>query len=177
MDTKTQKTLRYTNEIKTKMYSVQKIIDVGKLVQERFDSTELVDANWPQFGEVQFNQIQLRYRPQSELVINNLTLDIKAGSKVGIVGRTGAGKSTLGLTLSRILELEAGNILIDGVDIAKISLQDLRSKITVIPQDPTLFTGSLRFNLDPLCEHNDDAILNTLTKAGLGDLLQRNEGG
>lgn len=122
MDTKTQKTLRYTNEIKTKMYSVQKIIDVGKLVQERFDSTELVDANWPQFGEVQFDQIQLRYRPQSELVLNNLTLDIKAGSKVGIVGRTGAGKSTLGLTLSRILELEAGNILIDGVDIAKISL-------------------------------------------------------
>jgi ATP-binding cassette, subfamily C (CFTR/MRP), member 1 len=84
-----------------------------------------------------------------------LSLEIQAGSKVGIVGRTGSGKSTLGLTLSRILELEAGQILIDGIDISKVDLQILRSKITVIPQDPTLFTGSLRFNVDPLSEHSD----------------------
>jgi ABC-type multidrug transport system fused ATPase/permease subunit len=69
--------------------------------------------------------------------------------KVGVVGRTGAGKSTLGLTLSRIIELESGAILIDGVDISKVDLNLLRSKVTVIPQDPTLFTGSLRFNIDP----------------------------
>ena len=68
--------------------------------------------------------------------------------KVGVVGRTGAGKSTLGLTLSRIIELESGAILIDGVDISKVDLHLLRSKVTVIPQDPTLFTGSLRFNID-----------------------------
>lgn len=69
--------------------------------------------------------------------------------KVGVVGRTGAGKSTLGLTLSRIIELESGAILIDGVDISKVDLHLLRSKVTVIPQDPTLFIGSLRFNIDP----------------------------
>ena len=76
--------------------------------------------------------------------------------KVGVVGRTGAGKSTLGLTLSRLIELESGSILIDGQDISKVSLRHLRSKVTVIPQDPTLFTGSLRFNIDPLGEHTEE---------------------
>lgn len=91
-------------------------------------------------------------------MLNNLTFDIKAGSKVGIVGRTGAGKSTVCLALSRIIELEFGSISIDGVDISQIDLYDLRSKITVIPQDPTLFTGTLRFNIDPLEEYQDETI-------------------
>jgi len=85
----------------------------------------------------------------TDLVIRNLTFTAEPGMKVGIVGRTGAGKSTLGLTLSRIMELESGAILIDGVDISKVDLHLLRSKVTVIPQDPTLFTGTLRFNIDP----------------------------
>ena len=91
----------------------------------------------------------LRYRPTTDIVLDKLTFLAKPGEKIGVVGRTGAGKSTICLSLSRIVEIVEGSILIDGVDISKIELAYLRSKITVIPQDPTMFTGTLRFNLDP----------------------------
>ncbi len=97
--------------------------------------------------------------------------------KLGVVGRTGAGKSTLGLTLSRLIELESGAILIDGVDISKVDLKTLRSIVTVIPQDPTLFTGTLRFNIDPIGKASDDQIVDLLKRAGLDDLLSRSVGG
>jgi len=93
--------------------------------------------------------VHLRYRPTTELVLKGLSFDVKAGTKVGVVGRTGAGKSTISMALSRIVELDQGQILIDGVDISQHDIQQLRSKITVIAQDPTLFTGTLKFNLDP----------------------------
>ena len=93
--------------------------------------------------------MHLRYRPTTELVLKGLSFDVKAGTKVGVVGRTGAGKSTISMALSRIVELDQGQILIDGVDISQHDIQQLRSKITVIAQDPTLFTGTLKFNLDP----------------------------
>ncbi len=91
----------------------------------------------------------LRYRPTTDIVLDKLTFLAKPGEKIGVVGRTGAGKSTICLSLSRIVEIVEGSILIDGVDISKVELAYLRSKITVIPQDPTMFTGTLRFNLDP----------------------------
>ena len=122
LDEKTSRSLRYTNEIKTKMYSVQKLLDVGQLIQERDDVNTNVDQAWPEKGEIKFDAISLRYRPQTDLVIRNLTFDISPGKKIGIVGRTGSGKTTLGLTLSRLIELENGKISIDGVDISKISL-------------------------------------------------------
>ena len=90
-----------------------------------------------------------------------------------MVGRTGAGKSTLSLALSRIVELCGGCIEIDGVNIGEIDINQVRQKITVIAQDPTLFTGTLRFNLDPFREHSNAAIEQLLIKAGLSDLLNR----
>lgn len=99
--------------------------------------------------------MSVRYRENTDIVLKDLSFTVQPGQKVGVCGRTGTGKSTLALTLSRILELEQGNICVDNVDISKIDLQFLRSKITVIPQDPTLFSGSLRFNLDPLNEVDD----------------------
>ena len=81
--------------------------------------------------------------------MKNVSFKVEPGHKVGVVGRTGAGKSTLCMAMTRIVELESGSISVDGQDIAKIDLKALRDQITMIPQDPTLFTGSLRFNLDP----------------------------
>ena len=98
---------------------------------------------------MQFKNVSLRYRPTTEIVLHNLTFDIKQGEKIGIVGRTGAGKSTICLAISRIVEIFEGQIIIDGVNIQDIDLEDLRSRVTLIPQDPTMFTGTLRFNLDP----------------------------
>jgi ABC-type multidrug transport system fused ATPase/permease subunit len=93
------------------------------------------------------------------------------------VGRTGAGKSTICLSLSRIVEIVGGSILIDGEDISKLELNDLRASITVIPQDPTMFTGTLRFNLDPESTCSDERILEVLNKASLQDLLSREDKG
>jgi len=115
----------------------------------------------------------LRYRPKTELVLKNLSFTIEKGLKIGIVGRTGAGKSTISVALTRIVELESGSIEIDGVNIGNMDIIQLRERITIIPQDPTLFTGSLRFNVDPSRKYTDAQIIELLKKAGLSDVLQR----
>ena len=96
-----------------------------------------------------------------------MSFKVDVGEKIGIVGRTGAGKSTICLAISRIVEIFEGQIEIDGLDIAKIPLEELRRRITVIPQDPTMFTGSLRFNLDPEGRADDDDIIALLKRAQL----------
>lgn len=105
------------------------------------------------------------------MVLRKLTLGIKGGEKIGVVGRTGAGKSTMTLALTRIIELCGGKIEVDGVDIGKINLQQVREAITIIPQEPTLFKGTLRFNLDPENKRGDEEILDVLGKAGLVELI------
>ena len=112
-----------------------------------------MNDNWPSRGQIDFKNICLKYRPNTDRILNGINIRIEAGHKVGIVGRTGAGKSTIFLALTRIVELESGSIEIDGVDIKdSVSLGNLRDQITMIPQDPTLFTGTLRYNLDPFDE-------------------------
>ena len=128
---------------------------------------------WPRQGAVKFEDVSLRYRPNTELCLRNLTFEVPAGLKVGVVGRTGAGKSTMSLALSRIVELCGGRIIIDEENISDIDIGQVRQVITVIAQDPTLFTGTLRFNLDPFREHSNAAIEELLLKAGLADLLNR----
>ena len=115
----------------------------------------------------------MRYRPDCDLVLKGVDFNIKGGEKIGIVGRTGAGKSTLINIISRICEIEKGNMIIDGVNISDIPLNQLRDAITVIPQDPTLFDGSIRFNIDPMNQHTDEEIMNLLIRAGLEKLLTR----
>ena len=102
----------------------------------------VLPVNWPSAGAVSFKKVNLRYRPECDKVLNDLEFEVKAGHKIRVVGRTGAGKSTMCLVLSRIIELESGTISIDGVEASKVSLEKLREKITVIPQDPVIFDGN-----------------------------------
>ncbi|KAI9843481.1 MAG: hypothetical protein M1837_006327 [Sclerophora amabilis] len=126
-------------------------------------------ANWPSQGSVQFINYSTRYRPDLDVVLRNVSFKIRPLEKVGIVGRTGAGKSSLSLALFRGLEAEEGKILIDDVDIGLIGLQDLRESVTTVPQDPTLFTGTIRTNLDPFTLFTDEEIFATLSRVHLID--------
>ena len=123
-------------------------------------------------GKLELRDVKLRYRPNCELALRGVRLTVKGGSKVGIVGRTGAGKSTLFAALARIVELESGTIIMDGQDISKLDIKALRDIITVIPQEPNLFSGSLRFNIDPFDRHTDERLLILVKKAGLEYLLK-----
>lgn len=105
---------------------------------------------------MEFKNVTMRYRPNTDIVLNKVSFVAKPGEKIGVVGRTGAGKSTLTMALTRIVEIEGGQIIIDGQDISKIDLELLRCSMTMIPQDPTLFTGSLRHNVDPFKEASDE---------------------
>ncbi|OCL14508.1 hypothetical protein AOQ84DRAFT_384660 [Glonium stellatum] len=123
--------------------------------------------NWPSKGSVEFIGYSTRYRADFDLVLKKITFKILPGEKVGVVGRTGAGKSSLALALFRALEAEEGKILIDNVDIGLIGLQDLREKIVMVPQDPTLFTGTIRSNLDPFGLFTDEDIFTALREVHL----------
>lgn len=127
------------------------------------------DANWPSQGNIGFINYSTRYREDLQPVLKGITFSISAAERVGVVGRTGAGKSSLALALFRGLEADEGKIVIDGVDIGLIGLQDLREAITIVPQDPTLFTGTIRSNLDPFNLFTDEEIFTTLRQVQLID--------
>ncbi|KAL8734858.1 MAG: hypothetical protein Q9166_001210 [cf. Caloplaca sp. 2 TL-2023] len=124
-------------------------------------------GNWPSHGAIEFINYSTRYRSDLDPVLKNVTFNVRPGERVGIVGRTGAGKSSLALALFRGLEAEEGKIVIDDVDVGLIGLQDLRESITVVPQDPTLFTGTIRSNLDPFGLFTDEEIFSTLRRVQL----------
>ncbi|XP_054635108.1 multidrug resistance-associated protein 1 isoform X3 [Dunckerocampus dactyliophorus] len=126
---------------------------------------------WPQTGTIEFQDYGLQYRKGLELALKGITLQIHEREKVGIVGRTGAGKSSLALGIFRILEAAKGKIFVDGVNIADIGLHDLRSRITIIPQDPVLFSGSLRMNLDPFDTYTDEEVWSSLELAHLKNFV------
>eukprot|EP00048_Salpingoeca_helianthica_P002825 m.61104 g.61104 ORF g.61104 m.61104 type:complete len:1523 (-) comp12327_c0_seq3:30-4598(-) len=134
-------------------------------------------ADWPHEGQISIDQLGLRYRPELDLVLRGLTCNIRGGEKVGIVGRTGAGKSSLTLSLFRLIEPSSGRIVIDGENIGQLGLQDLRSRLTVMPQDPVLFCGSVRDNLDPFHDYDDAHIWSALETCNLRDFVTSLGGG
>ncbi|KAI9818496.1 MAG: hypothetical protein M1827_000555 [Pycnora praestabilis] len=151
------------------MNSVERIkeyLDVDQEAKAHIKETRPA-ANWPSQGSVQFISYTTRYREDLDPVLKKISFNILPGEKVGIVGRTGAGKSSLALALFRGLEAEEGKILIDDVDIGLIGLQDLRESITIVPQDPTLFTGTIRTNLDPFKLFTDEEIFTALRRVQL----------
>jgi ABC-type multidrug transport system fused ATPase/permease subunit len=134
-------------------------------------------SNWPNKGKIEFLNFSVKYRPDTEIVLKNLSFVIQGNEKVGIVGRTGSGKSTITLCLFRILEATEGRIMIDDVDISTIGLDKLRKSLTIIPQDPALIEGSLRYNIDPLDKYSDSDIMKVMEKIGFDYIVKRsNEG-
>ena len=133
---------------------------------------ESPSERWPTRGEVKFDNFSMRYRKDVDPVLRNITITIQPGEKVGIVGRTGAGKSSLVAALLRMTEAMEGTIYIDGVDISKIGLDDLRTKITVIPQEYHLFSGTIRSNIDPFNEYEDYEIWNALERVQLKEKIE-----
>lgn len=145
---------------------LQEYIDIEQEAPAKIPETAPA-ANWPSQGSVQFVAYSTSYRPDLDPVLKQVSFRIEGSQKVGIVGRTGAGKSSLALALFRGLEAEKGKILIDDIDIGLIGLQDLREAITIVPQDPTLFTGTLRSNLDPFELFTDEEIFTALRRVQL----------
>lgn len=135
------------------------------------------DASWPAAGEIEFHNYSTRYGTGLNLALKDVFVHIQAGEKVGIVGRTGIGKSTITLSLFRIIEASSGTINIDGLDTSQIGLHDLRSRLTIIPQDPVLFSGSLRMNMDPVGNHTDDQLWTSLELSHLKEFVASLEGG
>lgn len=166
--------MRLTAEIETAMVSVERVLEYGRLPSEDKLDKPGVDENlpegWPKRGHIEFNKVSLRYSPDTPYVLQNVTIDVKPGEKIGIVGRTGAGKSSLITVLFRLVECE-GQVLVDGIDLRTLGLRQVRKNISIIPQDPSLFSGSIRKNLDPFDEHTDNALWSAVKEAGLGPLI------
>ncbi|KDR24195.1 Multidrug resistance-associated protein 1, partial [Zootermopsis nevadensis] len=161
--------VRMTSDVETNIVAVERIKEYGETEQEApWDiPTNQPSSAWPEKGQVEFKDYQVRYREGLDLVLRGISFTVKGGEKVGIVGRTGAGKSSLTLGLFRIIEAAGGKILIDGVDVSKLGLHALRSRLTIIPQDPVLFSGTLRVNLDPFGSCSDSDIWLALEHAHL----------
>lgn len=145
---------------------LQEFLDIEQEPPAEIPETE-PRASWPEHGEIDIKDLTLRYAPNLPRVIKNVSFHVKSCNKIGIVGRTGAGKSTIITALFRFLDPETGHITIDGVDISKIGLRNLRQAITIIPQDPTLFSGTIRSNLDPFNQYTDEEIFTALTRVNL----------
>jgi ABC-type multidrug transport system fused ATPase/permease subunit len=163
-----QFSVRQLAEVENGMNAVERLLHYGtQLEEEAPEHTVDVRPTWPEKGEIIFDNVEMRYRANLPLVLKGLSIHVKGGERVGIVGRTGAGKSSIMSTLFRIVEISGGHITIDGIDISTIGLYDLRSRLAIIPQDPTLFHGTVRSNLDPFDEHTDLELWSALRQADL----------
>ncbi|CAK5262101.1 unnamed protein product [Mycena citricolor] len=163
----TNDAMRYSG-LEQDLVSLERIKEYSELTPEVSSDCELIPPpKWPQQGSIRCENLVVRYRPESPPVLHGLNFDIKPGEKIGIVGRTGSGKSTLALSLFRFIPHFEGTIFVDGLDISKIGLTELRRSLTIIPQDPTILSGTLRSTLDVFGEHTDSEIFDALRRVHL----------
>uniref|UniRef100_A0A3B3XGY0 ATP-binding cassette sub-family C member 5 n=1 Tax=Poecilia mexicana TaxID=48701 RepID=A0A3B3XGY0_9TELE len=161
-----QFTVRLLSETEARFTSVERINHYIKSPEAAAPA-----PSWPQQGKISFQDVDMRYRDHLPLVLKSLSFTVLPEETVGIVGRTGSGKSSLAVALFRLVELSAGSIVIDGIDIAQIGLDDLRSKLAIIPQEPVLFIGTVRSNLDPWDQYTDEQIWEALEKTHIKEMV------
>ncbi|XP_051770128.1 ATP-binding cassette sub-family C member 3 isoform X2 [Ctenopharyngodon idella] len=161
--------VRMTSDLESNIVAVERVKEYSETQTEApwVVQDKRPPPDWPPEGNVEFVDYSVRYREGLDLVLRNISLKVKGGEKIGIVGRTGAGKSSMTLCLFRLLEAADGEIVIDEVKISEIGLHDLRSKLTIIPQEPVLFSGSLRMNLDPFDKYSDEELWKALEQSHL----------
>jgi len=164
--------IRMTAELENAFTAVERINEYTGVPQEREGHALDAPAAWPSAGAVVFKGVEMRYRSDMAPSLKGLNFAIRPAEKIGVVGRTGAGKSSLLVCMYRLTELSAGSIKIDGVNIADLDLDTLRRAISIIPQDPTLFTGTIRYNLDPENVKTDDEIWAALRQANLSSYVE-----
>uniref|UniRef100_A0A671T4Z4 ATP-binding cassette, sub-family C (CFTR/MRP), member 2 n=1 Tax=Sinocyclocheilus anshuiensis TaxID=1608454 RepID=A0A671T4Z4_9TELE len=163
--------VRMTSELETNIVAVERVREYVEIKNEApWITTNHPPDDWPTDGNIHFENYKVRYRPELELILHGITCDIQSTEKIGLVGRTG--KSSLTNCLFRIIEASEGQILVDGIDISTLGLHDLRSRLTIIPQDPVLFSGTLRMNLDPFEKSSDEEIWTVLELAHLKDYVR-----
>jgi ATP-binding cassette subfamily C (CFTR/MRP) protein 1 len=170
-----QWTVRTFIETENNMTAVERLEHYAKNIPS--EKPAVIESNrpaatWPDHGAIEFRKVTMAYRPGLPNVLRSINIKIKGGEKVGVCGRTGSGKSSLIATLLRLVELQKGSIVIDGLDISSIGLTDLRSNLSLIPQDPVLFSGDVRHNLDPFDDYSDDIIWDALRNAELQDFVK-----
>jgi ABC-type multidrug transport system fused ATPase/permease subunit len=166
-----QSILELTSKLQKGMNAVERLNHYSLNLESEGERRKLgfnIDNAWPQHGSISIVGVNMRYRPNLPLTLRNFNLEIEGGLKVGVVGRTGAGKSSMLSMLLRLVEISDGTIIIDGVNITTdVGIEDLRSQIAVIPQDPTLFIGTIRSNLDPFGVKDDQTLYDAMRSASL----------
>lgn len=166
--------VRVFSDIESRMTSIERLKFFANLpgeVDVKKPSPEPLRPTWPEFGKIRIENLKVRYAEHLPLVLKGISFEVKAGSRVGIIGRTGSGKSTFFQSLFRFIEAEEGVIEIDGVDVASVPLEKLRRSLAIIPQDPTLFMGTIRNNLDRYEEYSDEAVIGALKHASLWNFV------
>ncbi|GBC22979.1 uncharacterized protein OCT59_014076 [Rhizophagus irregularis] len=165
--------IRKYTQLEMSLNSIERVVEFLNIEQENYQGeikikeNENSEKNWPMNGNIRFERLKVRYAEDLDYVLRNISFEINGKEKVGIVGRTGSGKSTISLSLFRFLEAAEGKIFIDDIDISKLNLEELRSNLTIIPQDPILFTGTIRSNLDVFSQYTDYEIFESLKRVHL----------
>jgi ABC-type multidrug transport system fused ATPase/permease subunit len=171
-----QWTVRMFGDVREHLTSVRQVTYYGKAVKP--EAPPIIEdrrppEDWPRRGSIRFSDVVLKYQEGGESVLKGVTVNIKSKEKIGIVGRTGSGKSTLLISLLRIVEASEGKILIDDYDVSACGLKDLRSRIAIIPQEPILFVGTIRENVDLFGKNTDEEIWQALDSVQLGKFIRK----
>lgn len=172
--------VRQTTELEVNMNSVERLVEYD---DQPTEAPAIIPEHrplpeWPTRGRIEVQNLTVRYSPDLDPVLHSVSFNINPGEKIGVAGRTGCGKSTLMMALYRIVEPCGGKVVIDSIDVATIGLQDLRSRLSLVPQDPIVFSGTIRSNIDPFGDaEGDEALWSALEQSGLSSMVRDLEGG